>query len=76
MAAANAFAEKDLGVRPLVLEGPAPCDGCRHALRCASSSEACEAFALFVKYGREERWSYAPRQPDERLGRRMLNSKK
>jgi hypothetical protein len=47
--------------------GP-PCDGCRHAARCKAANLACEAFALFKRFGTSpERWAYAPRQPNAEI---------
>jgi hypothetical protein len=45
------------------IEGPAPCDGCRNADRCAAQLEACPAFAVYVAHAGELRWRGAPRTP-------------
>jgi hypothetical protein len=45
------------------IEGPAPCDGCRNADRCAAQLEACPAFAVYVAHAGELRWRGAPRIP-------------
>jgi hypothetical protein len=47
----------------VAIEGPAPCDACRNAPRCAVQLEACPAFALYAKGASEARWRSAPRLP-------------
>jgi len=50
-----------------VLQGPAPCDDCRHRQQCMERLEACHAFKLYVeKGGSEIRWGSAPRAPRSR----------
>jgi len=41
--------------------GPAPCDECPRAARCAERHLACSAFALFARGRSRARWSLAPR---------------
>ena len=48
---------------PLALVGPAPCDSCRLAPRCAAELLACAAFQLYATTGRAPRWRLAPRAP-------------
>jgi hypothetical protein len=57
-----------------VLLGPAPCDDCRHAARCAETLEACPAFSLYAAGAREPGWRLAPRQPDVAIGSRLLGA--
>lgn len=44
--------------------GPAPCDDCELAERCAARLLACESFR---RYSRLERWQAAPREPSAEL---------
>ena len=46
---------------PEALLGPAPCDGCRSAPRCAAEKLACSAFAVYADGTPESRWAAAPR---------------
>jgi hypothetical protein len=43
------------------LRGPAPCDTCDRAPKCAARGLACSAFAQFVDGRSEVRWAQAPR---------------
>jgi len=43
---------------PHMLDGPAPCDGCPRARRCALEHLACSAFEA---YTRSRPWNLAPR---------------
>jgi hypothetical protein len=67
----RALAAQDFGA---ALSGPAPCDDCPHRARCAEGL-ACEAFALFVQYGTEERWNCAARQPNRETFERLFEAK-
>jgi hypothetical protein len=46
----------ELAVRALA---EAPCDGCRHARRCAARELACNAYVAFLEGDR--RWRHLPR---------------
>jgi len=45
-----------------VILGPCPCDGCRHAVRCAIERLACARFSAYVHGVSAVRWSRAPRR--------------
>ncbi len=45
-----------------MLLGPAPCDACKFAAKCAAGM-CCERFALFLVGAGEPRWKVAPRAP-------------
>jgi hypothetical protein len=45
------------------LQGPAPCDDCRHSARCGAERLACDAFAHYARGLSETRWRVVPRQP-------------
>jgi hypothetical protein len=51
--------------------GPAPCDGCRFAARCAELHLACESFSAFVSGASEIRWQAAPRKPNGAIFARL-----
>lgn len=52
------------GVRVLdALLADGPCDGCRHAPRCAQEQLACDAFAVWSAGRPRSRWQIAPRVP-------------
>ena len=45
----------------LEASGPAPCEGCRYARRCAAERLACTAFTAFIAC---DDWVLRPRAPD------------
>ncbi len=49
------------------LIGPARCDGCRFAARCAAQRSACDQFAGFMAGAAQRRWGAAPRAPTRAL---------
>jgi hypothetical protein len=53
-------------------DSPGPCPGCARAVHCGAEALACEAFALFVRFGGRDRWKIAPRQPGADIYRRMF----
>jgi len=56
-AATPQLADASTGARlPLVL-GPAPCDHCARAPRCAALQLACSAFAAFADGQSQARWA-------------------
>jgi hypothetical protein len=60
---------------------PGPCDDCRHHNRCLTGKLACEAFAIYQRYGSQplvkiQRWSYAARQPSSEIFERIRTAPK
>jgi hypothetical protein len=51
--------------------GPAPCDSCRHAVRCGKSGEACLSFQLYAAGKSEGVWRLQPKQPRADIGKRL-----
>jgi hypothetical protein len=51
--------------------GAAPCDTCRFAETCKAEKLACEAFAMFLQTGNEQRWRVAPRAPSTAIYARL-----
>ena len=45
------------------LNGPAPCDDCRHAARCGAERLACDTFAYYARGVSEQKWRGLARQP-------------
>jgi hypothetical protein len=45
---------EEMAARPPPPEPP-PCEGCRHAAKCARGF-ACDAIVLFVQFGVRQRW--------------------
>ncbi|MGH7130285.1 MAG: hypothetical protein ACREIV_17070 [Planctomycetaceae bacterium] len=55
----------------LALLGPAPCDTCRHAVRCGDTGEACLAFSEYCRGVSEGKWRLMPKQPRTDIGARL-----
>jgi hypothetical protein len=53
-------------------DSPGPCPECPNGARCGSRGEACEQFALFVRFGGLERWRAAARQPSAAIFARLF----
>jgi hypothetical protein len=47
----------------------APCEGCRHFVRCAATGEACKRFAIFV--AGKKSWQRFPNEPQADIGRKL-----
>jgi len=60
-------------ITPVVelLAKPAPCDACRHSIRCGQTGEACVAFRSYAKGEAEHRWRLQPTQPRADIGGRL-----
>lgn len=48
-----------------IINEDTPCEGCIHAINCATKRHACDAFALYVNDG-EVNWNI-PRLPTRRI---------
>jgi hypothetical protein len=53
-------------------DSPGPCPNCPHAERCSAQGQACDQFALFVRFGGMERWRLASRQPTAEIFLRLF----
>jgi hypothetical protein len=50
---------------------PGPCTACPNARRCAAGL-ACEQFALFTRFGGNQRWRTAAREPSVQIYARLF----
>lgn len=62
---------RGLPLERILIAEPTPCDGCRHAARCAKG-EACEAFRAFAKGQSKAGWAPKPRQPRPEIFERVF----
>ena len=53
-------------------DAPGPCPECPKAPQCSARGQACEQFALFVRFGGMERWRAAARQPSTVIFARLF----
>jgi hypothetical protein len=53
---------------------PGPCVECPNAARCAGGL-ACAQFALFIKFGGNERWRATARQPNAKIFAQIYEDK-
>lgn len=64
--------DKSRGEHLLALQGPAPCDACAHAVRCAQRELSCPAFTSYAQRGR---WRDEDRQPAALHFRRLFKAR-
>ena len=51
---------------------PAPCSGCKNAVRCKAENIACDSLAVYVAVGASAaRYAVAPRQPSAAIRERI-----
>jgi hypothetical protein len=51
---------------------PAPCQGCKNAVRCQAENIACDCLAVYVAVGASAaRYAVAPRQPSAAIRERI-----
>jgi hypothetical protein len=63
---------KGLGDGPELPSAPAPCQGCKNAVRCEAENIACDCLAVFVAVGASAaRYAVAPRQPSAAIRERI-----